>query len=342
MKRYLVCFAAALAALTLASCKHAPPAGVAAEVNGRPITIAELEKIYQSQYPQAAEAANQDLVASQKLDLLGNLITSEIMVQRAEKLGLAAVDAEVDAQLTKMKAPYTKEEFDKQLVAQKLTLDDLKSQIRRQLTRDKLLNKEIISHITITDADVANFYNANKASFNWAQPQLHMAQILVTPAPDSEVRNLKNSKAQNEAEARAKISDIMVRLKRGEDFSMLAQNYSEDPKSTPSGGDMGLVPESALDQVSADLRKVLLALPQGGITPIVPTREGYHIFKMIGREPAGQRDLNDPNVQSNIRDTLRNSKEQLLQSAYYEVARNGAKVENYLAQQVMDNAGKAK
>ena len=35
-----------------ASCKHAPPANVAAEVNGHPITYTELDKIYQSQYPQ--------------------------------------------------------------------------------------------------------------------------------------------------------------------------------------------------------------------------------------------------------------------------------------------------
>jgi len=47
-------------------------------------------------------------------------------------------------------------------------------------------------------------------------------------------------------------------------------------------------------------------------------------------------------VQQNIRDTLMNRKEQVLQSAYYEVARNNAKVVNYLAQQVVDNAAKGK
>ena len=64
---------------------------------------------------------------SQKLELLGSLITNEIMLQRAEKLGLQAVDADVDAELNKMKAPYTKEEFDKQLADRNMTLDDLKT-----------------------------------------------------------------------------------------------------------------------------------------------------------------------------------------------------------------------
>ena len=60
---------------------------------------------------------------------------------------------------------------------------------------------------------------------------MHLAQIVVTPVPDPNVRNLKNSKAQNETEAKQKIKDIERRLKeRGEDFAMLAQNYSEDPQ----------------------------------------------------------------------------------------------------------------
>jgi len=52
--------------------------------------------------------------------------------------------------------------------------------------------------------------------------------------------------------------------------------------------------------------------------------------------------LTDPRVQQNIRDTLMNRKEQVLNAAYYEVARNNAKVVNYLAQQVVDKAGAGK
>ena len=253
-----------LSVLTQAACKHAPPANVAAMVNGHPITYTELEKTYQSQYPQQPEAANQDLVMSQKLDLLGNLITNEILLQRAEKLGLTAVDADVDTELNKMKAPYTKEEFDRQIADRHMTLDDLKTQIRQRLTVDKLVNKEITSHVTITDADVANFYNANKANFNLKEPQVHMAQILVTATPDPNVHNLKNSKARNEAEAKSKIEDLEARLKRGEDFALLAQNYSEDPNTAPNGGDMGFITESALERANPELRNMVMSLPPNG------------------------------------------------------------------------------
>jgi peptidyl-prolyl cis-trans isomerase SurA len=332
---------AALAAAALTSCKRATPANVAAQVNNHAITYAELEKTYQSQ-PQTQEGSSEDQVMSDKLNVLSNLITSEILLERAEKLGLMAVDADVETEYNKMKAPYTKEEFERQLAARKMTVDDLRSQLRRDLTIQKLVNKEITSHITISDADVSNFYNNNKASFNLPEPAVHLAQILVTKSPDTNVRNLKNSKARNDAEARTKIQDIEARLKRGEDFAMLAQNYSEDPETAANGGDRGLVPESAFANASPELKRLIDSMPPGGFSPIIPTQEGYVILKLISREPAGQRELNDPRVQQSIRNTLLTRKDSLLRAAYYEVARNTAKVTNYLAQSIMQNAEKAK
>ncbi len=341
MTRFFAVLAAAAAALLPASCGKAPPAGVAAAVNGQPITYDQLEKTYKTQYGQQPETANADLVKSQKLELLGNLITNQIMLQQAEKQGLQAVDADVDAELNRMKAPFTKEEFDKQLAGRNMTLTDLRTEIRQKLTVDKLVAKEITSHISITDADVANFYNANKASFNLAEPQVHLAQIVVTPVPDPNVHNLKNTKAQNETEAAQKIQDIARRLKEhGEDFASLAQNYSEDPNTAANGGDMGFIPESTLEKANPDLRRMVMSLQPGAISPIVHTQGDYRILKLISKEPAGQRDLNDPRVQENIRENLRNSADQVLRNAYYEVARDRSKIENYYAQNIVNAAAK--
>jgi peptidyl-prolyl cis-trans isomerase SurA len=342
MKPFLVLMVAVLAAIGLLSCRSTPPAGVAASVNGHAITYAELDKIYKSQPQQQAEGANEDQIQSQKLEVLGSLITNEIMLQRAEKLGLTAVDADVDAELNKMKAPYTKEEFEKTLADRKMTIDDLRSQVRRQLTVDKLVNREITSHISISDLEVTNFYNANKTSYNLAEPQVHLSQIMVTPVADPNVRNLKNSKAQNEAEAKRKISELEVRLKTGEKFAELAQNYSEDPNTAPNGGDMGYIPESALEKANPELRKMVMGLQPGAYSPIIHTQEGYRILQVISKEPAGQRELNDPRVQQDIRETLLNRKDQLLRGAYYEVARNQSKVENYMARSIVENAQKSK
>jgi peptidyl-prolyl cis-trans isomerase SurA len=167
-----------------------------------------------------------------------------------------------------------------------------------------------------------------------------MSQILVTPGPDPNVRNLKNDKAQDDEQARKKIENLLARIRQGEDFYMLAQNYSEDPNSSQNGGDLGFIPESALERANAELRKAILALKSNETTGVMRTNEGYRILKLISREPAGQRDLNDPKVQQTIRDTLVNRKDQLLRAAYYEVARDEAKVSNYFAVKISGNKDK--
>ncbi len=324
-------FLVAALCLLSQSCKSDPPKDVAAIVNGRSITYAELEKQYQFQFATSAERPSDDFKATQKLELLKTVIDGEIMMQRAEKLGLMAVDADVEAKLTEMKAPYTQEEFQKQLTARKMTLDDLKAQLRRDLSIQKLINKEITAHINISDADISEFYATNKASFNLPEPQMHLATILVTPVPDPNVRNLKNSKAQNEKEAAEKARQIEEQLKKGADFAMIAQNFSEDPNTAPNGGDLGFIQESSIGQASMELRRLMSAMQPGQISPVLRSPEGYRIFKLLSREPSGQRELNDPTVQQTIREQLISRKDQLYKAAYYETARNEAKVQNFLA-----------
>jgi len=337
MPRKSALLAGIAVALFSVACKHSIPPTVAATVNTHPITYADLDKQFQSQFASAGEHSSDDQSMFQKVELLRTMIDNEIMVERAEKASLMATDADIEAKLNELKAPYTQEEFQRQLQSRKMTIDDLKAQLRRDLSVNKLFNKEITSHINITDKDIADFYNANRASFNLVEPQIHMAQILVTPAPNPEVRNLKNDKAQNDDQAMKKVQNLLARIRQGEDFAQLAQNYSEDPQSVQNGGDLGFIAESALERASPELRKTVLAITPGQVSNIIKTQEGYRILKVIAREPAGQRELNDPRVQQTIRETLQNRKDQLLRAAYVEVARNEAKVVNYLALSITQN-----
>jgi len=360
MKRRLLLLSPAI---LLWACGKSAPANVAAMVNGRAITYAELDKLYETNFggandppggPASQQSARQgdprggapaggpgdDQIVFQRMQVLRTLIDNEIMLQRAEREGLLAADADVEAKFAELRAPYTQEEFQQQLNSRKMTAEDLKTQLRRELSVEKLINKETTSHITITDGEITEFYNANKSNFNRAEPMIHMAQILVTPQPDPNVRNLKNDKAQDESQARKKIDRLYQLLQQGEDFGMLAQNYSEDTNSVQAGGDLGFIGESALEKANADLRKAVMALQPGQITQVIASPEGFRILKVLSREPAGQRDLNDPAVQQTIRETLTNRKDQLLKEAFYETARNEAKVVNYFAQTILADRDK--
>jgi peptidyl-prolyl cis-trans isomerase SurA len=335
----------ALGMLAGAGCKGRGAGGdVIAKVNGRKILRPDIEKYYRNQTEGQPEPSA-DQAQSLRLSILHELIENEMLVQRAEKLGLMATDAEVDSKLNEIKAPFANDEFDKRLKDRGVTLEEIKRDLRRTITVDKALNKEVTSKINVSDGDITNYYNQHKAEFNLIAPQYHLAQILVTTQPNAQVRNLKNDKAQNEAEAKKKVATLMNRLQSGDDFATLAMNYSEQPDTASSGGDLGFIAENSL-QGDRQAYEAIGRLKPGEYTPALPAAEagssqifGYRIIKLISKEPAGQRQLNDPKVQHAIRDQLRDRREQMLKTAYLESLHDHAKVENYLADEILRDSG---
>ena len=317
--------------------RHAPD--VWAVVNGTEIRRDDVEKYYRSQVNPEQKPTQEDSL-SLKLNVVEQLINNEILLERAKKLNLQASDGEVEDKFTEVKSPFTEEEFQRQLKARGMSVDDLKRDLRRQRSIEKLLNREVASKITITDLDVTDFYNANLNQFNVAEPQYRISQIVITPRKDVQIRNRKNDDATNEAEAQRKTKMIMDRLNSGADFAQLAMDYSEDANTAPNGGDLGYIPESSLNQADPSLKKLVMILKPGQVSQPIVLKDSTRILKLVAREAAGQRGINDPQVQQTIRDTLRDRKEQLLRAAYLAVARDEAKVTNYLAQQVVETAGK--
>jgi peptidyl-prolyl cis-trans isomerase SurA len=334
--------------IVAAGCNKAPQDGVAATVNGHAIQRAEVDRGYNAQLasnPQQ-QAPSTDQADELRLNVLHQLIIEEIIEQRAAKLNLTATNEEVDSKLAEMKAPFTEEQFQERLKASNHTLDDVKHDLRRSLTIDKLLNKEINSKITITDADVTTYYNAHKSEFNLVENQYHLAQIQVTSLPAQTAGNLEGSKASSPDEALQKIKALKNRLDSGEDFGTIAMHFSEQQNTAPNGGDMGFVPESQM-KVDPVAYAAIMKLKPGEMTDYIPlldpgTRKpvGYSIYKLISREPAGQREINDPRVQQAIRQQLRDGRSQLLKNAFFEMLHDQAKIENFLAVQVFKDVAK--
>src|SRR5882757_8051836 len=309
--------------LPVAGCNRGHSADVVATVNGHAIMRADLDKAYRTQLGDSPQQQplSQEQADSLRLNVLRTLIDQEIVEQRAAKMNLTATKGEVDAKF-----------------------DDLKHALRQNLTIGKLLNKEINSKITVTDADVANFYNQNKAGFNLRETPFHLAQIQVTDIPSPQPGNLQNSKATNDVDAKRKIQALKNRLDSGEDFGTLAMNFSEDPETAPNGGDMGFVGESQMQHADPAVFAAITKLKAGEVTEILPLLDGqskkpvgYAIYKLLSRDPPGQRDLNDPRVQQAIRQQLREGRSQLLKAAYLEMVHDQAKVENFFAEQIFRN-----
>ena len=331
----------ALAVWLVVSCKResAPGPDVWAAVNGKDITRGEVEKYYRTRVNPEGPPPSQEEALTLKLNILDKLIDDEILMERAAKMNVIATDAQVEDKFTESKSPYTEEEFQRQLKETGLTVDDYKSDLRKQLSIQALVNREVVSKISITDQDVTDFYNTNRAKFNLNETLYHVAEIVITPHPDPSVHNRKNDKAANEADAGRKAAMLESKLSAGADFSQLAMDYSEHSTAS-TGGDIGYISESQMGQANPILKKTVVSMRAGEVSRPIEDKGGYSILKLISKESAGQRQLTDPQVQQTIRDGLRNRKEQLLRAAYLTEAREQAHVINYLAREILESAGK--
>ncbi len=335
--------------LAVTGCNHSHKADVLATVNGKPIMKSDVDMVYDTTVGNQAQKPSKVQSEIVRLNILRQLIDQKILMQRAAKMHLVASDQDVNSRLNEIKAPFTAEQFQERLDQNHLTLDALKREIRTNLTEEKLFNKEINSKIDITDGQIAEYYKEHTAEFNVAQPQYHLAQILVTNIPGNpqQAGNLQNSKAMNDAEARKKIQMLLTRLQNGDDFATLATNFSENPENASNGGDMGYITEDTL-KTDPEVYNAIKKLMPGEITGILPTYAtaahkkviGYAIYKLLDKENAGQRDLSDPRVQQAIRQRLRQSRAQLLKDAYIEMLRDQAHVENFYADQIFKEGAK--
>jgi peptidyl-prolyl cis-trans isomerase SurA len=344
--RSLQLLSSAAAVCLAVACRSEPPApppvtispDTWAVVDGRQIMRADVDTALRRAQGTAPNVSQEELYAA-RLGVLDDLIVENLLLERARVLKVEVPDSEVDAAFTGAKQNLSEDEFQAELKRRELTAADVREGLRRELLAQKAIEREVGSKVNVTDQEVTDFFNANRAQFNLPEDGYRLAQIVVTPVRDPQPANRVGDDASTPEQAAEKVRVLMQRLKAGIPFAELASDHSEDPQTAPRGGDLGLVPGSALKRLPPQLRDAVLKAAPGAVN--VVTVNGIHtIVLMMGREPAGQRDLSTPGVRDNITTSLRGRREQLLRAAYLTALRTDANVINYLARRLVESSGK--
>ena len=308
-----------------------------ATVDGREIRRDDVEKVYR-RVAQLTPAPPEEEAMTAKLSLLNELIVQDILVARAAALKIDVTDAELDTAFAERRKNMPDDAFQKELSARGLTADDMRAALRRELLADKVVEREVISKISISDQEITDYFNSHRAQFNVAEPMYRLARILITPVRDPQINNRKGDDATTPEAAATKATMLMGMMKGGIAFSEVARDYSEDPQSAQNGGDLGFVPLSALKN-EAILREIALKGQPGNMNHA--TANGAHLLVLfVGKEEAGQRDLNSPGVKDGISTSLKNLREQLMRTAYLTDARSSVEVVNHLAKRIVEGQGK--
>jgi peptidyl-prolyl cis-trans isomerase SurA len=309
-----------------------------ATVDGREITREQVEKTFKRTRDSAQPLSSEEEMTA-KLSLLNDLIVQDVLLAKANTLKITVPDTDVDAAYNNAKKNIPDDAFQQELTRRGITPADLRDGLRRELLAQKVVNQEVNAGVAVTDQEINDFFNANRAQFNVAEEAYHLAQIIVTPGRDGQVTNRTGDDATSPQAAVQKVQMLMERLKSGADFRDLAVGYSEDPDSAPRGGDIGFVPVSQIKQSPPPLRDAVLNKAPGTVN-VASANGVFTLVLVVAHEQAGQRDLSTPGVRDGITSTLRGRKEQLLRAAYLTAAQNEAQVVNYLARRLVEAKGK--
>ncbi len=250
---------------------------IVAVVGDRPILASELE--LQMQLYSAQSNDRLDTPEKQnrfKEELLRQMINDRLILLKArEDTTIVIKDSDVEAALEERMEELrgrfgNSAEFEAQLAAEGYSLRDLKNKLRvdihDQLYKDRLIGK-LLSKVTVSRADVEQFYNTFRDSIPDQPATVKIAHLLLRIEGTSSADSI-----------RALAESVRQRILDGEVFETLAQQYSEDP-SGESGGDIGTFRKG--DLVS-DYERAALALNPGELSPVVKTQFGYHIIKLVG------------------------------------------------------------
>jgi len=247
---------------------------IVAIVNNEVITWSELRSVIsleaKSFLDKVPEDKKNEAMKGLEKEFLNNLIDKKLELQEAHIKGLDLNKAEIDNAIADIKKKYnlTDEALLHSLEAEGMTYEEYRTRLGEQITVSKLVNIEVKSDIVISDREIAEYYEANKDKLGSIE-KLRIRQIFFAMPEDQSKKSLVEARAQ----------EIISRLDKGEDFSKLAAEFSEDA-SRNFGGDLGYISKgSALKEVE----NAAHSLKIGEVSKPFWSSAGLHIIKLEDR-----------------------------------------------------------
>ena len=312
------------------------PNETAAKVNGKVITMEEVDRAVKQQ-AQGQESKLSPLeLAGARLQVLQSLVEEEVMFQKAEKDGLVPSEEEITVEINKRKVDsrISSEEFNRQMEQAGLNEKSFRDKVKKTIAIQKLVDKVTGRIESPKDSEVEAFYSGNPDMFV-KKRGVRLAAIVIDPADGGQ-----GDTTRNPAEADQRIKEVLTRLSQpGSDFAALAREFSED-SSKLQGGDMGYLSEDDLKQNFPQLAVGFMSpeFTVGRVTNVVNIGGKGYIFKLQERiEKDETLTLESPEVRPQINQLLVDNRKQLLAASYQAMAMNEAKIENFLAKKVIDN-----
>jgi peptidyl-prolyl cis-trans isomerase C len=288
-----------------------------ARVNGKPILGRDLEQRVRAELAAIGNPAWKDLREDYRNEVtsrsLSQLLGDELLYQKAVASGVAATQAEIQAEFDKVAKTYPSDAALNAMLAERgLDRKALSRELGKNLVVQRYIEQNITKKLVVAPAEVSEYYNAHPDEFK--HPDLIRTSHILIAVPQG---------AAPEQQERAKqlAQGVLDRAKKGEDFAKLAKENSMDA-SASQGGDLGL---TVAGELAPEYEAAAANLKVGEISGLVRTQFGYHVIKLTDKKKAGMETLDE--VRSQLTGFLKSQKEDAEVDKLVKVLQSQAKIE---------------
>ncbi|MEW5800931.1 MAG: peptidylprolyl isomerase [bacterium] len=259
------------------------PEDVVAKVNGVNIYRKELDRTFSAHVNQNQNMEGKlppEQVQQLQQIILDRLIESELLCQKGQELNITVPDEEILARIEQFKKQFSTEaEFEEKLKENKITLEELKKELKRNMIISRVIQQQMANQTSsepaASEEELKKYYDAHKDQFK-QEEMIQASHILVKVEKDADEATKKAAKE--------KITDILKKVKAGEDFAKLAKENSDCP-SSQNGGDLGFFTRK---QMVPEFSQAAFSLKVGEVSDIIETPFGYHIIKVTNSKPEAE------------------------------------------------------
>jgi len=209
---------------------------------------------------------SEDVLRTQVLD---RLVLDEIQAQHADRAGIKVSDEQVNAALTDIakRQNLTLAQLPAQLAAEGIDYPSYRNDLRREIARQILRQRDVIQRIVITPHELDQYLDHQKRTAS-STNEYNVSHILIALAQDAKPAQLS---------AAMKLAhDVDDRARNGEDFGKLAITYSQS-ESALEGGSLGWRKGTELPTFLAD---AIARMKPGDVSDVMQTPSGFHIVKL--------------------------------------------------------------
>jgi peptidyl-prolyl cis-trans isomerase SurA len=243
---------------------------IVAQVNTEIVTLYDvnralephLEKIKSMGYPPERQ---HQMLFNARQTVLNDLINDKLSDQEVKRAGIMVNESEIDSSVERVKEMnfLTEEDLVAALAQEGMTLKRYRENLKRQMSRSKLMNREIKSKIVITDVDIKKYYDAHSDEYA-GKKAYHLRSIIKRIPAIADEDRIKSIVGR--------MKTIIEQLDKGASFEDLAREHSD--LLADQGGELGVFELSSL---SPEIRDAVSGLSEGKHSQIVFTQQGYQI-----------------------------------------------------------------